>query len=117
MRFSAISRRRFCCSAGLLGAGTVLWLAGCGRADKDAAPKPAPAAATADPCADLSGLTPDEIALRGTFGYVAQAEEPELACDRCEFWEAPQGDAPCGGCTLFPGPVHPGGSCDSFSEA
>lgn len=106
--------------AGLTGLGFLLGTAGCGGGGEEASEETAATATTtdaapADPCADLSELTADEAALRDSFVYVDRADDPELRCDVCEFWEEPAAGAPCGECQLFPGPVAPGGSCDSFS--
>ena len=121
----ALNRRAFLRRAGYLGAGAALWLAGCGRREPQASGTVGEASATADtaqaagadPCNDLSGLTKDELALRDTFGYVPHSPDPETECEHCEFYKQPAPGQPCGGCTLFAGPVEPEGMCDSFSAA
>lgn len=67
-----------------------------------------------DPCADLTGLTEDEKQLRVTFEYVAKSPFPEKLCDNCGFWIEPEGGAPCGGCKVIKGPIHPKGYCKSW---
>jgi hypothetical protein len=126
------TRRLFLRIAGLIGLGTALAMTGCGRggddrssqatggvAQKVAREDSALAASGAEPrpCDDVTGLTPQQIELRETFGYVEVSPEPELECHHCEFYKAPAAGEYCGGCTLFPGPVSPEGHCDSFSEA
>jgi hypothetical protein len=117
------ARRTFCRVAGICGLGALCGAVGCTSGGGDSASgegaatgtNAAASAAAADPCADLSGLTANEIALRDTFGYVPRSDDPEVHCSVCEFWEAPTAGAACGGCQLFAGPVEPEGSCNSFS--
>lgn len=129
------SRRKFIQrtgAAGLASVGLVLGLTSCGGEDKSepatraqAAKTPAktPASQSSsqsssgssnDPCNDLSGLTKDEIATRSTFKYVEVSDDPAKVCTNCNFWEAPEGGAKCGGCTLVKGPIHPDGGCMSW---
>ena len=126
------TRRVFLRRAGLVGMGAALLLTGCGRGDREAAREPAtgagttageqpapPAQAAAEPrpCDDVSALTPQELQLRQTFGYVEPAPDPEFECHHCEFYKEPAAGEYCGGCSLFAGPVNPEGYCDSFSAA
>lgn len=102
-------------------------LAGCGGGEEEATagkPDAANGAAknavdaareAADPCSDVSGLTEAELATRTTFEYEKEASDPEKPCDTCNFWIPPEGDSPCGGCTLVKGPIHPLGSCMSWA--
>lgn len=117
---SRISRKEFLQKVALLGVGTVgathlLTSCGGGESEQQAAPKPpqtsAPAASGSDPCGDLSGLTEQEKAMRGTFQYVAQSPDPEKLCTNCALWLAPEGDATCGGCQIIKGPINPKGYC------
>lgn len=118
-----LTRRTFCRLAGLLGAGSMLVLAGCGRGDKqavertEAAVQAAEGTPAADDCSDLAGLTAAQVQVRETFEYVEAAPDPELACHLCEFYKEPASGRNCGGCTLFAGPVAAEGSCNSFSQA
>jgi hypothetical protein len=127
-----LSRRVFLRRAGLAGMGAAVLLAGCGRGDEKATAEADTAAGTAArtpadtagqavaeprPCDDLSGLSPEQIELRETFGYVEEAPDPEFECHHCEFYHEPAPGKYCGGCTLFAGPVNPEGFCDSFSAA
>ena len=104
-------------AAALLALALAVSLAGCGDGGGDRDAAAGKASPLAEPCADLSGLTSEQIALRDTFGYVDRSDEPDLVCRTCEFWTEPPTGSPCGGCTLFAGPVHPEGFCDSYSEA
>lgn len=126
------TRRQFLRRAGLLGLGAAVVMAGCGGNGQPSAQQTSGAAETAAggdsaasaespaeprPCDDLTGLTPEQIQLRGTFGYVEVSPDPDLECHHCEFYQAPPAGRFCGGCNLFAGPVNPEGHCDSFSEA
>lgn len=115
-----LTRRAFCHRAGLLGLGTIFWSTGCGQEDgKQADPQAEGKAlpATTDPCTDLSDLSEAQVQLRDSFGYVDHSDDPDLACDVCEYWIEPSTGGICGGCTLMAGPIHPAGTCDSFEEA
>lgn len=72
--------------------------------------------AAADPCADVSGLTPEEVTDRRDTGYLAETPDPEKRCDNCQLWEPPQEGSPCGGCTVLAGPIHAGGYCDLWVQ-
>lgn len=116
-------RRTFLALAGklgLLGLVAPLTAAGCGGGGDDAAQsdQSAPAAKVDDTgCNDVSGLTESQIEARRMFEYVETAADPAEACKLCAFWDEPEAGQLCGGCTLFAGPVHPDGSCNSFEEA
>ena len=118
-----LTRRTFCRLTGLLGAGAMLVLAGCGRGDKQAAERTeaavqaAEGTPAAEDCNDLTGLTAAQVQVRETFEYVETTPDADLACHLCEFYTEPEAGRACGGCTLFAGPVSPDGSCNSFSEA
>ncbi len=91
---------------GLAGAGAGVFLKGCGNGNGEEVAD--------DPCADLSGLSESDIELRETLEYVAETPNPDERCDNCEYWVDDQHGPECGGCTLFAGPVHPGGWCNSW---
>lgn len=83
-------------------------------------------AATADlQCDDLSALSDAEKQQRAqmveSLSYVDQTENPEQNCANCALYEQPDAepttDNACGGCQLFPGPVHPNGWCSSWAPA
>lgn len=107
---NSISRKAFLgklSMLGLAGAGAGVFLKGCGNGEEAGE-------AAADPCADLSGLSESDIQLRETLQYVAETPNPGERCDNCEYWIEDQHGPQCGGCTLFAGPVHPGGHCVSW---
>lgn len=111
-----INRREFLEKISLLGIGAIgasALLNACGKKE-ETAPRSPGQAAKADPCADLSGLTADEKQFRVTFQYVAESPYPDKLCDNCGFWIAPTGGAPCGGCKVIKGPIHPKGYCTSW---
>lgn len=72
-------------------------------------------AASDDPCSDVSDLTEQEKKTRDQFDYVAETPNPEKRCDNCALWVEPEGDSPCGGCTLVKGPIHPAGYCTAWA--
>lgn len=116
-----VSRRSFLQRLGALGvagvgAGTVL--SACGGDDA------APAEDTADAdfsCDDLSGLSDQEIQTREqqvqALQYVEETPNPDELCSNCAFWQEAEAGSQCGGCDLFPGPVHPDGWCNSWVAA
>jgi len=69
-----------------------------------------------DPCADLTGLTEDDISSRKEFGYVAQSPDPEKLCNNCGLWIESEEGSKCGGCEIMAGPFHPQGYCTAWIE-
>jgi len=118
-----MNRRQFVRRVGLCGLASVaaVYLPGCvGDQADELADKPRrsidAAREAADPCNDISQLTPDERAIRTTFNYEPRAKDPTKLCVSCNFWVPdPQGGL-CGGCTLIKGPIHPKASCRSWAE-
>lgn len=105
---------------GVVAAGSSAVLTACGGGGDAGSADPgtedassAPAAA-ADPCADLTGLADSDKQMRTTLGYVKEGEDPAKRCDNCQLYIVPVEGSSCGGCTLFKGPVHPGGYCNSW---
>jgi hypothetical protein len=90
--------------ASLIGSGSILTY--CKKSEQKAE----------DPCADLSGLTEDEISLRKEFEYVAESPYPEKLCSNCGLWIEPIEGEPCGGCEIIAGPFHPNGYCTAWIE-
>jgi len=119
MEKNSINRKDFFKKMGILSVGAMsasTLISACGGAEApkadtmaDKAMKPA-----ADPCADLTGLTDQEKSTRDALGYIAKTEKPEQVCTNCNFWQPQVGEAPCGGCTLMKGPIHPDGWCKSW---
>ena len=72
---------------------------------------PKAAAATGDPCGDLSGLSEVDIKTRENLKYSATSADPKKECTLCNFWID---GTPCGGCQIIKGPIHPKGTCNSF---
>ena len=95
------------------GSSAVLTACGGGGSSSDAETTPAPTAA-ADPCEDLTGLADSDKQMRTTLGYVKEGEDAAKRCDNCQLYVVPEEGSACGGCTLFKGPVHPGGYCNSW---
>ena len=70
----------------------------------------------ADPCNDLSQLTPDARATRTTFKYQPRAKDPTKLCVTCNSWIPDPMGGLCGTCTMVKGPIHPKGGCGSWEE-
>lgn len=100
--------------AGVAGAGSIITACGGGEAPeaKKAAPPPKK---KADPCSDYSGLTQAEIDIRSNFNYLKVSPDPAKLCDNCFYWTEPEGDSPCGGCTIIKGPIHAKGYCNQWA--
>ena len=120
-----VSRRNFIQRLSLLGSAGA-FLAACGgdeaQSTTDPAAAPGDAAtstAAADPCDDLSALSEADrqqaVQMRQTLGYVSETPDEDKRCDNCQFWQVPEGTAPCGGCQLIKGPIHPAGYCNSWA--
>lgn len=108
------SRRSFLrrlSAAGLasLGGGTLL--SACASEAGDRQSDGGATASSEGPCTDLSGLTEAEKETRQTFEYVSSSPKPDELCKGCQFWLAPEGSRPCGGCTVVKGPINPQGWC------
>lgn len=120
---SSLSRRDFLgrfAVLGALGLG-VSSLAACGGGEQPAETAPDGAAAPADgdviaaQCEGYDALTEQDLQIRQTLGYVDDTPNPDQHCSNCRFYTQPAGGSPCGGCTLFQGPVAPGGYCNSWA--
>ncbi len=119
MAHDSFSRKDFLKKISLFGVvatGSSAVLTACGGggdagSSEEAASAPA---AAADPCEDLTGLADSDIQMRSTLGYVKEGEDAAKRCDNCQLYVAPAEGSSCGGCTLFKGPVHPGGYCNSW---
>jgi hypothetical protein len=126
-----VSRRGFIQKMTLLGfagVGAGALLSGCGSDDSGTAETAETDAdggsttASADfTCDDVSGLSQSEIDRRESqieaLDYVEQTEKPNQNCANCNFYQQPASGENCGGCTLFPGPVHPNGWCKTWVAA
>jgi hypothetical protein len=64
-----------------------------------------------EPCSDLTGVNPADVAKRKSLGYTSQSPQPDSQCDNCKLWVPAKEGEECGGCLLFTGPVSPGGHC------
>jgi hypothetical protein len=67
-------------------------------------------------CSDTRGLTPEQLQTRTALAYVDAGPDPTRHCVACAQW-VPNANDPeqCGGCKVFAGPIHPNGTCKSFS--
>lgn len=122
---SKVSRRSFLqrlSALGIAGVGASTVLSACGGGGGDTSSSGDGSSGSADfSCDDLSGLSDQQISQRETqaqaLQYVEESPNPDQNCANCSFWQAPEGNANCGGCQLFPGPVHPDGWCNSWVAA
>lgn len=55
--------------------------------------------------------------MRKALQYVEKSKKSGQVCSNCLQWKKPEGDAKCGGCKLFTGPVNPNGYCLSYAPA
>ena len=108
----AFLRRTLGLGAASVGAGALL--AACGGEQGGAEGAAGEVESDLAACGDVSGLSEDEKQLRQNFEYVNETPYPEKRCDNCQFYQQPEGDAVCGGCQLFAGPVSPEGYCNSW---
>ena len=106
--------------AGLAGLGLLFGLTACGRGQdeeqtRDTAARQAVSGGD-HPCGDPSTYGEEAWTTRQTFAYQEKSPDPAKTCAKCHFWQAPEGDGPCGGCTLVKGPINPQGTCRSWVE-
>jgi len=109
----ASPRRLFlkkCMSATMMLTGGILLLNGCSDPGKEPA-KDKPQEETIDACDNYSGLTENDLKARASMGYTKQSPIPEKQCSNCNLWLPPAGNAICGNCQLFKGPVYAVGHC------
>ena len=92
------------CSTGA----TLVAMTGCSK------PRSLDATDQAEACVDTGSLSPAEVGLRDSLGYVPVSKTPPQLCGGCAFFEP--GERNCGTCQLLHGPVSAGGHCRSFSE-
>ncbi len=98
-----LSRRELLHHGALVGA-ILLTESACGRT------QPPPLS-----CTDTSSLSPGDITLRTTLGYLDQSPEAGRQCRTClQFVSAPS-DGQCGTCKIVKEPINPGGYCKSFA--
>lgn len=83
----------------------------CRKKENTKSKEEATAAASADPCNDLSGVSENDVALREKLGYVTESPIEENQCGNCNLYLPPKEGGNCGGCMLFKGPVYASGYC------
>lgn len=64
-----------------------------------------------NPCDDLTGVSPEELAKRKKLAYVNKSPIPDSQCANCALYMPPAAGKACGGCLLFKGPVRAEGYC------
>ncbi len=111
---SKLTRKEFLQRIAALGfcgvaAGSLLFRCGGGESEKQTAKTPR--AAPEDPCADVSGLSPEETATRTVFKYGTHSPDPKKICSGCALYKDPAPGEACGTCQIIKGPVHPNGHC------
>jgi hypothetical protein len=124
MKDEKVSRKDFLKQLGMfgavsVGASSILSACGGGGGDQEQSGNGGGGmqekAATEDPCTDVSGLTDQEKQTRKQFQYVGESPNPEKLCSNCALYTKPEGDNPCGGCTLVKGPINPDGYCTAWA--
>ena len=65
-------------------------------------------------CSGAVGLTPDDLGVRTTLGYVDRSPDKNKACSTCTQFVSVASDE-CGTCKVMKGPTHPEGSCKSYA--
>jgi hypothetical protein len=99
-----LSRRDLLLQTAALGTlGLVATSAACSK------PKPPPLS-----CTDTTALTPTDLMIRNSLGYVDASMEPNKFCSNCIQFIPASPDA-CGACKVVKGPINPNGYCKSFS--
>lgn len=122
MDTQAHSRRDFLkrvSAAGALGIGASTVLAACGGGEEapETTAEAPPAPAAAEGCMDTTGLTEQEVAMRGSLQYVDVTPDATKNCLNCSLYLAAEEGAACGGCNLLKGPIAPNGYCISWAPA
>lgn len=122
-----VSRRRFLRSlgvAGIAGASGSLLVACGGNGDSSngngsTGAESTGSTATAGNCTDLSALSDQEKKRRKQMvkqlEYVEESPNEKEYCSNCQLYLKSEYGEGCGGCSLFPGPVHPNGYCNSWA--
>jgi hypothetical protein len=100
---------------GAAGLGVTTVLAACG--DSAAGNSATDEAVDSSACAGYDALSETDLNSRQALGYVDRTPNEEQICANCRFKAAYEQDASCIGCTLFAGPVSPGGYCTGWAAA
>ncbi|HET7538675.1 MAG TPA: hypothetical protein VFK05_02350 [Polyangiaceae bacterium] len=59
-----------------------------------------------------SSLTPDDLRVRSTLGYVDASTDAAKTCAKCQQYVPAD---PCGSCKVVKGAIHPQGYCRAFA--
>lgn len=70
----------------------------------------------ASSCEGYGTIDAAGLQTRQSLKYVDASPKEGQHCQNCRFYNQPQNASPCGGCQLFPGPVSPGGWCQSWTQ-
>jgi hypothetical protein len=65
-------------------------------------------------CEGIAALSPADVQLRSTLGYVDTTPQPDRPCTACTLYVPPQAEGVCGLCKVVRGPIHPNGTCRVF---
>ncbi|GAA4320100.1 hypothetical protein GCM10023143_34040 [Compostibacter hankyongensis] len=104
-------------SIGAVFLGGSILLSACGqkKASPDKEKTDKKPAGNSGSCDDLTGVSPEEVKKRQTFGYVKESTVPGSHCGNCGLFIPPAEGASCGGCLLFKGPIDPAGYCTQYA--
>jgi hypothetical protein len=117
MKDKTCSRRNFINKSISLGSmffgGALLLGSGAIANDKNRldAPDQDPKQVKKDPCDDMTGVSPAELAKRKKLAYVTKSPIEDNHCSNCALYLRPAKGKACGGCVLFKGPVRPTAYC------
>jgi hypothetical protein len=65
-------------------------------------------------CADASGLSPADAAVRTSLAYVDNSVEPGKTCSNCQQFIPNTAANACGSCKVVKGPINPYGNCKAY---
>ncbi|WP_316812720.1 high-potential iron-sulfur protein [Pedobacter heparinus] len=114
MKDKTCSRRKFISKSLYLGSmffGGALLLGSGAIANDKTTPDQDPKQVKKDPCDDMTGVSPAELAKRKKLAYVNKSPIEDSHCSNCALYLHPAKGKACGGCVLFKGPVRPTGYC------
>ena len=101
---------------GAAGLGATSLLAAC-EGDSAAGNSATDEAVNSSACTGYDTLSDTDLSARQALGYVDRTPNEAQRCSNCRFKGSYAADASCIGCTLFAGPVSPGGYCTGWAAA
>ncbi len=99
-----------------LGGSTLLAACGGGDGEAETVGEGEYAVVEASSCEGFDALDEQALSARQALNYQDRSPEEGEYCGNCQFQQAYAEDDSCLGCTLFAGPVSPGGWCASWAQ-